>query len=132
MELGDTSDEEASPPQPNGFDAPNAADRERHEKGSFHHCCRMFWHGSLNSSLLMEQGGAHVHIWPYYFSGISFPQKTSRRCPMYPSEFIWEGIKNIPLRKQWTQRKLSMSLGYQRQWCIIGLLIRLYEFIPIL
>ena len=44
------------------FNAPNATDGEQHEKGSFHHCCRMFWHGSLNSTLLMEQGGVHVCI----------------------------------------------------------------------
>ena len=35
----------------------------------------MFWHGLLDGSLLMEQGGAHARTWPYYFSGISVPQK---------------------------------------------------------
>ena len=96
------------------FDAPNATDGEWHEKGSFHHCCQMFWHGSLNSTLLMEQGGVHTCIWPYYFSGISFPPKNSGRWPMYLSEFIWEGIKDIPLQKQWTQRKLVTSLGVSK------------------
>ena len=123
MELGDTSNEEASPPQPkkremsknpNGFHAPNTADREWHEKGSFHHCRQMFRHGSLDGSLLMEQGGTHARTWPYYFSGISFPQKTSRRRPMYLSEFICEGIKNIPLWKRRTQRKLAASLGVSK------------------
>ena len=33
---------------------------------------------------------------------------------MYPSEFIHEGIKNIPLRKRQTQRKLAMSLGVSK------------------
>ena len=38
----------------------------------------MFRRGLLDGSLLMEQGGAHVHTWPYYFSGISFPPKIFR------------------------------------------------------
>ena len=83
----------------NGFHAPNTSDGERHEKGSFHHCRQMFQHGSLDGSLLMEQGGAHMCIWPYHFSGISVPQKNSGRPPIYLSEFVREGIKNIPLRK---------------------------------
>ena len=74
----------------------------------------MFRHGSLNGSLLMEQGGVHACNRPYYFSRISFPQKNSRRWPMYPSEFVQEGIKNIPLWKRWTQRKLVTSLGVSK------------------
>ena len=74
----------------------------------------MFQHGSLNGSELMEQGVAHTCIRPYYFSAISFPQKDSRRQPMYPSEFVRKGIKNIPLWKQQTQRKLAMSLGVSK------------------
>ena len=35
----------------------------------------MFRHGLLDGSLLMEQGGVHACNRPYYFSGISFPQK---------------------------------------------------------
>ena len=74
----------------------------------------MLWHDPLDSSLLMEQGGAHVCIWPYSFSGISFPQKNCGRQPMYPSEFIHKGIKNIPLWKQQTQRKLVTSMGVSK------------------
>ena len=33
---------------------------------------------------------------------------------MYPSEFVCEGIKNIPLRKRRTQRKLAASLGVSK------------------
>ena len=33
---------------------------------------------------------------------------------MYPSEFVREGIKNIPLRKRRTQRKLAASLGVSK------------------
>ena len=38
----------------------------------------MFRRGSLDGTPLMEQGGAHAHTWPYYFSGISVPQKKLR------------------------------------------------------
>ena len=33
---------------------------------------------------------------------------------MYPLEFVREGIKNIPLRKRRTQRKLAASLGVSK------------------
>ena len=62
----------------------------------------------------MEQGGPHAHTWPYYFSGISVPQKNSGRPPIYPSEYVREGIKNIPLCKRQTQRKLAVSLGVSK------------------
>ena len=48
------------------------------------------------------------------FPRISFPQKNSRRWPMYLSEFVCEGIKNIPLWKLQTQRKLATSLGVSK------------------
>ena len=73
----------------------------------------MFQRCSLDGSLLMEQGG-HMRTWPYYFSGISVPQKNSERPPIYLSEFVCEGIKNIPLCKRWTQRKLAASLGVSK------------------
>ena len=74
----------------------------------------MFRNGLLDSSLLMQQGGAHMRTWPYYFSGISVPQKNCGRPPIYPSEFIRNGIKNIPLRKRQTQRMLVLLLGVSK------------------
>ena len=74
----------------------------------------MFQRGSLGGSLLMEQGGVHACTWPYYFSGISVPQKNSGRPPVYPSEFICKGIKNIPLHKRQTQRNLAASVGVSK------------------
>ena len=62
----------------------------------------------------MEQGGAHMCHWPYYFSRISFPQKNCRRRPIYPSEVVCKGIKNIPLWKRHTQRKLATSMGVSK------------------
>ena len=35
----------------------------------------MFQRGSLDGISLMEQGGAHARTRPYYFTGISVPQK---------------------------------------------------------
>ena len=97
-----------------GYHAPNASDGQRHEKWSFHHGRRMFWRGSLDGTPLMEQGGAHTRTWPYYFSRISVPQKNCRRPPIYLSEFLCEGMKNIPLCKRQTQRKLAASLGVSK------------------
>ena len=97
-----------------GYHDPNASDGQWHEKWSFHHGRRMFRHGSLDSTLLMEQGGAHARTWPYYFSGISVPQKNCGRPPIYLSEFICEGMKNIPLHKRRTQRKLAALLGVSK------------------
>ena len=63
----------------------------------------------------MEQGGAHAHHWPYYFS-LEFHshKKIVGERPIYLSEVICEGIKNIPLQKRHTQRKLAMSMGVSK------------------
>ena len=98
---------------PNGFNAANAADGRWHEKGSFHHCHRMFWCGSLDGSLLMEQV-MHMHASGHIISPEFHSQKNCWRRPMYLLEFVHKGIKDIPLRKQWTQRKLVMSLGVSK------------------
>ena len=74
----------------------------------------MFRRGSLDGISLMEQGRAHARTRPYYFTGISVPQKNCGSPPMYPSEFVCEGIKNIPLQKRRTQRKLAASLGVSK------------------
>ena len=64
-------------------------------------------------------------------------KKNSERPPIYPSEFIHEGIKNIPLRKRRTQRKLAASLGVSKtmvQRWIVDLTIRVHcsSFKPVL
>ena len=114
-----------------GYHAPNASDGQWDEKWIFHHGRRMFWHGSLNGTPLMEQGGVHACTWPYYFSGISVPQKNCGRPPMYPSEFICKGMKmhyaSDGPKESWQHR-----LGCQRRRCNVGLLIRLFEFIATL
>ena len=47
-----------------GLNATNAGDGQWHEERSFHHHHQIIRHGPLDSSLLMEQGGAHAHHWP--------------------------------------------------------------------
>ena len=42
------------------------------------------------------------------------PAKNCMRWPMYLSEIICEGIKNIPLQKRHTQRKLAKSMGVSK------------------
>ena len=43
-----------------------------------------------------------------------FMEKNSRRVPKYLTEFIQEGVKNIPLRKRHTQRNLAMLMGVSK------------------
>ena len=43
--------------------------------------------------------------------GFHSHKKNCRRWPMYPLEFVHKGIKNIPLQKRCTQRKLVTSMG---------------------
>ena len=61
-----------------GHDASNTQNRRRHEKRIFRHGRQMFRRGSLDSISLMEQGGMHARTRPYYFTGISVPQKNLR------------------------------------------------------
>ena len=42
------------------------------------------------------------------------PAKNCRKRPIYPSEVVCEGIKNIPLQKRHTQRKLVTSMGVSK------------------
>ena len=57
-------------------------------------------------------------------------KKNCGSWPIYPSEFVREGIKDIPLRKQQTQRKLVTSLGMSKtmvhHW-IVDLTIRVHS-----
>ena len=40
--------------------------------------------------------------------------KNCRRPPIYPKEFIQEGVKDVPLQKRCTQRRLAMSMGVSK------------------
>ena len=126
MELGDTSEEEASPPQPKKREM---SKNQRIQmvlmlqtlqmengmrRGAFtivtkcFSMARSMVHCLWNRVVCMHATG-HI-ISPEFHSH----KKSSRRWPMYPSEFVQEGIKNIPLPKQQTQRKLATSLGVSK------------------
>ena len=96
---------------PNGFHAPNASDGEWHEKGSFHHCRQMFQHGSLDGTLLMEQGGVHVRTWPYYFSGISFPQKKFQETSYLSVRVCPQGNQEHPITQVTDPKKAGSVIG---------------------
>ena len=46
-----------------------------------------------------------------YLTGTKFPETMSRRLPIYLTEFVQEGVKNVPLRKRCTQQKLAALMG---------------------
>ena len=93
------------------FHAPNASDGEWHEKGSFHHGRRMFRRGLLDGSLLMEQGGAHVHTWPYYFSGISVPQEKFWETSYLSVRVRLQGNQENPISQATDPKKVDSVIG---------------------
>ena len=126
MELGDTSDKEASPPQ--------ARKREMSKswwiqmvsmlqiletdagmrRGAFTIVAKPFSvahstvHCLWNRVVCMCTTG-HI-ISPEFHTH----KKNCGRRPLYPSEVIREGIKNIPLQKRHTQRKLATLMGVSK------------------
>ena len=126
MELGDTSDEEAFPQRPKKREMLKSQQIQMvtmlqtlqtddgMRRGAFTMVAKCFGvvrstvHCLCNRVLCMH---AHGHIISPEFQS---HKKNSRRPPIYPSEFVHEGIKNIPLHKRWTQRKLAVSLGVSK------------------
>ena len=126
MELGDTSNEEASPPQlkkremlkNQRIQMVSMLQTLQTENGMrrgaftivaecFGMACSMV-HCLWNRVVRMRASG-HI-ISPEFHSH----KKNCRRRPMYLSEFIHEGINNILLCKRWTQRKLATLLGVSK------------------
>ena len=126
MELGDTSDKEASPQHP-----------KKREMSKSQRIQMVTMFQMLQTDNIMRSGAftmvakcfgmAHstVHsLWNRVVctcahGRIISPEfqthkKNCGRPPIYPSEFICEGMKNIPLRKRRTQRKLAMLLGVSK------------------
>ena len=126
MELGDTSDEEASPQHPKKMEMSKSQwiqivsmlqtlqMENGMRRGAFTIVAKCFGMArSMVHCLLNRVVHTHAHghiISPEFHSH----QKNSGRPPIYPSEFVREGIKNIPLRKQRTQRKLAALLGVSK------------------
>ena len=126
MELGDTSDKEASPPQLKKREMfknhriqmvlmlQTLQTEDSMRRGDFTIVTECFGMARsmvhcLWSRVMHTHASGHI-ISPEYHSH----KKNCRRQPMYPSEFICKGIKNIPLWKRWTQRKLATSLGVSK------------------
>ena len=126
MELGDTSDEEASPERPKKRELSKCTriqmvtmlktleTDDGMRSGSFAMLAECF--GVARSTVYrlwnrVVRTRAHGHIISPEFQS---HKKNCGRPPMYPSEFVREGIKNIPLRKRRTQRKLAASLGVSK------------------
>ena len=142
MELGDTSDEEASPAQ--------ARKREMSKnrriqmvsmlqvlemedgmrRGAFTIVTKCF--GMAHSMVhCLWNRAARTHASGHIIS-LEFHshKKNCGRWPMYPLEFVCKGIKDIPLWKRQTQRKLAMSMGVSKTtvhcW-IVDLTIRVHS-----
>ena len=126
MDIGDTSDEEASPERPKKRELSKSTriqmvtmlqtleTEDGMISGSFAMVAECF--GMARSTVYrlwnrVVRTRAHGHIISPEFQS---HKKNCGRPPMYPSEFVREGIKNIPLRKRRTQRKLAASLGVSK------------------
>ena len=126
MDIGDTSDEEASPERPKKRELSKSTriqmvtmlqtleTEDGMISGSFAMVAECF--GVARSTVYRLWNRvvctrAHGHIISPEFQS---HKKNCGRPPMYPSEFVREGIKNIPLRKRRTQRKLAASLGVSK------------------
>ena len=137
MELGDTSDEEASPQRPKKREMTKSQwiqmvtmlqtleTDDGMRSGSFAMVTECF--GMARSTVYrLWNRVVHGHTISLEFQS---HKKYCGRPPIYPSELVRKGIKNIPLCKQWTQRKLAASLGVSKttvQCWIVDLTIRVH------
>ena len=71
----------------------------------------MFRHGSLDGIPLMEQGGAHVRTRPYYFTGISVPQKKLRETSYLSLRVRLRGNKEHPIMQVTDPKKAGGVVG---------------------
>ena len=126
MELADTSNEEASPPQARKREMLKNQQiqmvlmlqmletEDSMRRGAFTIVAKCFSMAHLMVHCLWNRV-AHTHTSGHIIS-LEFHshKKNCGRWPMYPSEFVHEGIKDIPLWKWQTQRKLAMSMGVSK------------------
>ena len=59
----------------------------------------------------MEQGGVHVHIRPYYFYGISFPQKKLREMAYVSVRVHLQGNQEHPITEAMDLKKAGDVVG---------------------
>ena len=74
-------------------------------KGSTWHTAQYINHGSRQHTCMPQV---------ILFLQKLIPRKNSRRPPIYLKQFIQEGVKDVPLWKRHTQRKLAMSMGVSK------------------
>ena len=126
MELGDTSNEEASPPQPKKREMLKNRQIQMvsmmqmlqmdngMRRGAFTIVANCFSMAHLMVHYLWNRV-ACMHTSGYIISPeFHSHKKIAGDGPMYLSEFIHEGVKDIPLWKRQTQRKLSMLMGVSK------------------
>ena len=121
MELGDTSNEEASPPQARKREMSKSWQIQMvsmlqmlemdnsMRRGAFTIVAKSFGMASLTVHRLWNRV-VHTCATGHIIS----PEFHSHKKPMYPSEVVCEGIKNIPLWRRCTQRKLAKSMGVSK------------------
>ena len=100
-----------------GHDASNTRNRRWHEKWIFRHGRRMFRRGSLDGIPLMEQGGAHARTRPYYFTGISVPQKKLRETTYVSIGVRPRGNKEHPITEATNTKKAGGVVGGVKDDC---------------
>ena len=59
----------------------------------------------------MEQGNTHVHIWPYYLSRISFPQKKLQETAYVSIGTCPQGNQRHPIMKVADSKKAGDVIG---------------------
>ena len=74
-------------------------------KGSAWHAAQFTVYGIMQLACMLQA---------YLFLLKLIPGKNSRRLPVYPKEFVQHGVKNMPLRKRRTQRKLTAMMGVSK------------------
>ena len=77
----------------------------------------MFWRGSLDSIPLMEQGGAHARTRPYYFTGISVPQKKLRETTYLSVRVHLRGNKEHSITQAMNPKKAGSIVGGVKDDC---------------
>ena len=137
MELGDTSNEEASPPQARKREMLKSQQIQMvsmlqmlemdngMRRGAFTIVTKSFGMASSTVHRLWNRV-VHMHHWPYYFSGISFPQNLYIHLRSSMRESRISHCRKGILKESW-----QCQWGCQRHWCIVGLLIQPYVLIQI-
>ena len=77
----------------------------------------MFRRGSLGGISLMEQGGAHARTRPYYFTGISVPQKKLRETTYVSIGVHPRGNKEHPITEVTNTEKAGGVVGGVKDDC---------------